>query len=92
MAAQMPNEAEPRLAGVQITVENGAVTACSTRLQPDCRSWALGSPSAWLNALIDGNAHGIEIGGDSRLAQTLLYGLHQVLFEYDVNSPLTPLP
>jgi DNA-binding HxlR family transcriptional regulator len=68
------------LAGALVTVESGCVVSCVSRLQGVADSWAIGSPSAWLNALINGASEELEIGGDAQLARGLVESLHAFLF------------
>jgi DNA-binding HxlR family transcriptional regulator len=71
---------EHRLAGVVIRVERGRIASCTSRLDGKSDAWALGSTTAWLEAVIDADVDRIEPGGSSRLAHALLNGLHEVLF------------
>jgi DNA-binding HxlR family transcriptional regulator len=70
----------PRLAGVQVGVQEGRVASCISRLEGDAEAWASGSPSAWLGALIEQDSAQLELGGDGNLALGLLDGLHSALF------------
>jgi DNA-binding HxlR family transcriptional regulator len=80
MAAEIPNGKKHRLAGVMVEVDEGRIPFCATRLEGNPDAWALGSLSAWLSAVIDGDADRLELGGDCRLARALADGLHEVLF------------
>jgi DNA-binding HxlR family transcriptional regulator len=88
MAAEVSNGEAKRLAGVVVAVKNGAIASCVTRLEGDADAWALGSPSAWLSALIEADRDTLELGGDSRLARTLLCGLHQSLLRAPAPEPI----
>ncbi|HEU4737139.1 MAG TPA: winged helix-turn-helix transcriptional regulator [Solirubrobacterales bacterium] len=69
-----------RLAGVHVEVEQGTVTACSSRLEYDPKTWALGSVSAWGEAILDGRSDRLRIGGDrTRLAEQMIARLHTSL-------------
>ena len=72
-----------RLAGVHVDVEGGAIEACSSRLEYDPQTWALGSTSAWVNAIVEGKTERLRIGGDRvKLAEELIRRLHTSLFGY----------
>lgn len=88
MAAEVANGDKPRLAGVLVEVEDGRIASCSTQLtgRPDAR--ALGSASAWLDAVTEGDTDRIEMNGDCRLARTLLDGLHEALFNSQAREHL----
>jgi DNA-binding HxlR family transcriptional regulator len=89
MAAEIANGKGRRLAGVMIELENGAVASCVTKLDGDPNSWALGSPAAWLDAVIERDASRLELGGDCSLARVLVDALHQMLFVKVQKSHLT---
>jgi DNA-binding HxlR family transcriptional regulator len=80
MAAEIPDGDGRRLAGATVEVERGRIASCATQLQAGAGAWALGSPAAWLNAVIESDVDCLELGGDRRLAMALLSGLHGVLF------------
>lgn len=80
MAVELPNGRERRLAGIVVIVEDGRVASCTSRLQGAPDAWALGSVTAWLEAVIEADTDRIEPGGDSRLARALLDALHHELF------------
>lgn len=70
-----------RLAGVHVEVEGGAVTVCSSRLEHDPKTWALGSTRAWVDAILEGRTERLRIGGDrAQLAEELIQRLHASLF------------
>ncbi len=70
-----------RLAGVHVEVEAGTITTCSSRLESNPRTWALGSTVAWVEAILEGRAERLRLGGDqSRLAEELIGRLHTSLF------------
>jgi DNA-binding HxlR family transcriptional regulator len=68
------------LAGVFVTVVDGRVTSCVSRLQGQADSWAVGSTRSWLDAVVEGDLAMLEIGGDSLLARALIEGLSEGLF------------
>jgi len=56
------------------------VVECVPAFDPEADAHASGPVDAWLDALIDGKAEAIEIGGDTKLAARLLRRLHKTLF------------
>jgi DNA-binding HxlR family transcriptional regulator len=80
MAMEIPNGREPHLAGVLMSVKEGRVVSCATRLRGNPDAWASGPTWAWLTALIEGDTDSLELGGDGFLARTFLDGLHEALF------------
>lgn len=85
LAVEFPSARVPN-AGVTVTVSAGGIESCTTRLNGTPDAWALGTPGAWLDAIVDGNAVALELGGDCDLARVLLSGLHAELF---LSRPLT---
>jgi DNA-binding HxlR family transcriptional regulator len=81
LAAEVPDGGQRRLAGVIAEVRNGAIVSCTTNLQGHTDAWALGTPGAWLDALVLRDTARLELGGDGQLATALLDGLHDVLFD-----------
>lgn len=70
---------EPRLAGVMVGVEGGAVTSCTSRLEGRAGAWATGSAGRWTSAVMDREPGLLEIGGGD-LAVAMVEGLHVALF------------
>jgi hypothetical protein len=69
------------LAGVDVEVEDGAIVACSSRLEHDPQTWVLGSTSAWVEAILEGKSERLRIGGDRvKLAEELTQRLYTSLF------------
>lgn len=80
-----PSDQPPadRLAGVHVEVERGTITACSSRLEYDPSTWALGSTSAWVDAILDGRTDRLRIGGDQvKLVDELIERLHVALMAH----------
>lgn len=74
-------QAADRLAGVHIEVEDGAIVACSSRLEKDPKTWALGPAGAWVDAILEGKTERLKIGGDRvKLAVELIQRLRASLF------------
>lgn len=80
LAVELPSAGEQRLAGVVAHIEGGSVVSCMSRLDGSVDAWASGSIGAWFRALIDCDGGSLELGGDGRLARTLVSGLHEALF------------
>jgi DNA-binding HxlR family transcriptional regulator len=78
-------------AGVLTSIEDGVVTSCTSRLSGDADAWASGSLGAWLRALIDEDKAALELGGNGRLARSLISGLHRALFASEMPRELEPL-
>jgi DNA-binding HxlR family transcriptional regulator len=73
-------ESTDRLAGVHVEVESGAITACKSSFEPDPSTWALGSVSAWVDAILEGRSNRLRIGGEQgKLAEDLIQRLHASL-------------
>lgn len=75
-------DAEPadRLAGVDVEIEDGAVVSCSSRLDAEPRTWALGSVESWVDAILEGRLGRLRIGGeDPSLASEVVEGIHHSL-------------
>jgi DNA-binding HxlR family transcriptional regulator len=70
-------EASDRLAGVYVEIREGAVISCSSRLEQDPRTWAIGLVSAWVTAIVEGNCDRLRLGGeDPKIADDLIKRLH----------------
>lgn len=75
-------DAEPadRLAGVHVEVDRGSIVACSSRLEVEPRTWALGSIESWVDALLEGDLKRLRIGGeDPALANDMIGKLNRSL-------------
>jgi DNA-binding HxlR family transcriptional regulator len=78
LGAEVAN-GKPGLAGAMIRVKQGKVVACTTKLQGHPDAWALGSISAWLNALLEHDVDSLELGGDCRFVRSVVETLHDTL-------------
>jgi DNA-binding HxlR family transcriptional regulator len=77
------NEGEPRdrLAGVHVEIEEGTVVSCVSRLEQEPSTWALGTVSSWLDAILEGRLDRLRMGGENpKLATALIEGLYASLF------------
>lgn len=66
-------------ATVTATVADGRVTSCIARSE-EAGAWAIGSPNAWLRAAIEADPDHLEIGGNGRLARSLLDAFYSALY------------
>lgn len=73
-------EGEPSVAGAMVTVEEGRVVSCVSRLPGEASAWVAGSPAAWIPALIDHETEQLELGGACDFARTIVDELHGSLF------------
>lgn len=72
-------EEERRIAGVHVKVEKGQIAYASPRLQR-APTFALGTATQWMDAVIDNTAEEFHIKGDDKLVATLVEGLHSTLY------------
>jgi DNA-binding HxlR family transcriptional regulator len=80
LAVELQAGTGDRVAGVVVTVNEGQVASCVTRLQREADAWVSGPGHAWLQAVIERDTDQLEIGGHCDLARALLDGLHDALF------------
>lgn len=75
------SEEDLPLTGVTVEVERGTVVSCTPAVGQEPKTWAVGSPETWLDAVIDARIEDLRIGGaDPQLALDLVTGLHFALF------------
>jgi DNA-binding HxlR family transcriptional regulator len=75
------DEEESGIAGVAVGVDGGRVLSCSAEIETQPGTWAVASPEAWLEAVIDGGLENLRVGGaDPQLALDLALGCHLALF------------
>jgi len=67
-------------AAITARIEQGRVVNCEPGIDDTADARASAGVSDWLDAVIDGNAKGVESAGDRRLAGQLLQKLHRTLF------------
>jgi DNA-binding HxlR family transcriptional regulator len=75
------SEGGPGPAGVVVSVEQGRVVSCLSRLRAEVDSWAWGTSPAWIGAMIGDEPDQLELGGNGDLAAALVDGVHEALFE-----------
>lgn len=70
---------ERALTGVRVEVDRGRISTCVTNLEGQADAWAVGTASAWIDAVLDGVRDRLELGGSRALAVSLVDGLHGML-------------
>jgi DNA-binding HxlR family transcriptional regulator len=86
MAVEFTSKRGSRLAGTSVEVRQGRVRTYTSKLSGQTDAWASGPPRAWLSALVEADSDRLELGGDCRLARSILEGLHRVLSPTSLNS------
>jgi DNA-binding HxlR family transcriptional regulator len=71
LAVEIQGGSSPVFAGVLITVEEGKVVSCSSRLEGEAEGWASGSASSWMRRM-NGQEADLEIGGDADLVREIV--------------------
>jgi len=69
----------PRHAGVVLSLVDGAVTSCVTRLAEPADAWASGAVDAWFEAVGEDHLTGLEIGGDRSMVREVIERARTVL-------------
>ncbi len=70
-------ESMNRLAGVYVEIVDGAVASCVSVLERKPTTWALGTASAWVDAICDGQVERLRMGGtDPQLATAIIEEIH----------------
>jgi DNA-binding HxlR family transcriptional regulator len=80
LAFESTEETRWRVAGVTLTVEKGAVVACTSKLEPDPATSVQGPISDWLDAILDGDAGRLAVDGDADLGGAAVGALNAALF------------
>lgn len=83
IAAEITDDRRRRLAGITLAIESGQIASCTTQVDSSVDSSALASPTAWFEALVDGDSAQLELGGNGSIARAILDGLHRSLFAAD---------
>ena len=75
------DEEGPGLAGTAVEVADGEIVSNTVTVARKPATWALGTSSVWLDALIDGRFEALRIGGaNPQLALDLVQSLHFAIF------------
>jgi hypothetical protein len=76
-----PDTRDRHLAGVNVAVDGGRVVAAAVEIGAEPSTWAVGTPAAWFDVVIDGRVEDLRIGGvNPQLALDLVSSLHFALF------------
>ena len=78
LAVEVQGGSSPVFAGVLVNFEEGKVVSCSSRLEGEVESWALGTPEAWLGRMKGNDRTSLEVGGDVTRAEAILDSLKAV--------------
>jgi DNA-binding HxlR family transcriptional regulator len=79
LAVEFRRGPDLEFAGVMVTVQEGRISSCVTRIEGEPDAWAVGSTLDWFRWLRNGDASCIEIGGDASLAAVFEKGLTKAL-------------
>jgi DNA-binding HxlR family transcriptional regulator len=80
LAVDMNGAGKARLAGVMVSLEEGRIASCTTRLEGEPAAEAIGSATNWIRAVTDPEPALLQIAGDRRLAIACAAAIHEVLF------------
>lgn len=81
LAVELNNVDESRrFAGVLIEIAGGSIASCVTGVRGEADAWAVGPVGAWLAAFTAGDTASMELGGDGRLARSVVDCLQRTLF------------
>jgi hypothetical protein len=73
----LPLVTPPAGVGAMVRIERGAIASCGGMLDERTDAWASGGAVEWLDTVIDPTVWRLEVGGDTRLAEALIGGLHK---------------
>lgn len=77
LAVEVHDGASPVYAGVLVRIEEGEVTSCIADLEGEAEAWISGKPLTWLRQATPAVNGNLEVGGDGRLARSVLEGLRR---------------
>lgn len=80
LAVDVGNDGGAAAAGILVSLREGQVVSCTTRLEGDPDAWASAPLAGWLAAVIERDHAALELGGDRALARRLVDELHGSLF------------
>lgn len=76
-----PDARDRRLAGVSVAIHRGEVVSSAADIAAEPSTWAVGTPAAWFDVVIDGRIDDLRIGGrDPQLALDLVSSMYFALF------------
>jgi hypothetical protein len=79
LAVELRRGAELEFAGVMVTLQEGQLRSCVSRLEGQPDSWASGNILDWLRWMRGTNGHQVELGGDTTVANAIADGLRNAL-------------
>lgn len=79
LAVEFRRGADLEFAGAMVTVTEGEICSCVSRIEGEPDAWAAGPILDWFRWLRGAEGHRIEIGGDASLAHALEQGLRTAL-------------
>ena len=71
LAVEIQGGSAPVFSGVMITVEEGKVVSCSSRLEGEADGWVSGSAGTWMRRMA-GRDGDLDAGGDSELVREVI--------------------
>ena len=75
LAVEFRRGADLEFAGAMVTVTEGEVCSCVSRIEGESDAWATGPILDWFRWLRGANSHRIEVGGDTSIAHAFEQGL-----------------
>jgi DNA-binding HxlR family transcriptional regulator len=76
LSIELQGGASPVFAGVLITVEDGKVISCSSRLEGEADGWASGTAASWMRRM-SGAEGDLEVGGDAELTREMIEAIRK---------------
>jgi DNA-binding HxlR family transcriptional regulator len=74
------DDSDWRSAGVRLSVEEGRIGGCTSKLEARAESSVRGSAADWLDALVYGASDELEVSGNRAVTLEVVDGLHRALF------------
>jgi DNA-binding HxlR family transcriptional regulator len=71
LAVEIQGGSSPVFAGVLLSIEDGKVTSCSSRLEGEADGWVSGSAGSWMRRM-NGQDADLEAGGDTELVRGVI--------------------
>lgn len=76
LAVEIQGGSSPVFAGVLLSVADGKVTSCSSRLEGEVDGWASGSAGSWMRRM-NGQDADLEVGGDTGLVRGVIESIRK---------------
>ena len=74
------------LAGVMVSIVEGRIDSCATRLEGCPDAWVSGPALAWLSAMLEPGETDMELGGDIELGRAVVAALRESLSPADARE------